>query len=330
MATIKDVAKLASVSVSTASIALNGNKNVKTETRVRVLEAAKKLNYRKNGSAADLKKSQTKTLALIVDDLSGPFFSELIKGVQDVTLSKGYDLITCSAIGGENSTPTRFLLEKRTDGVIILAHTLKNEMILHASMEGFPIVLLDRQLDSRHTIHIQVDNEQGAYNAVHYLISLGHRSIAYVSGNATSTDNHCRYRGFQKAMDEFGLEQPDKWNISGSFTEEGGYHTTKMLIMQGQLPSAIFYANDEMAIGGIQAFSEKGIKVPEDVSIIGFDDILLSRYTTPALTTIHQPKYEMGSLAAHLIFRALSGESFEQQLYTLETRLVKRSSCRQV
>lgn len=328
MATIKDVAKLAAVSVSTASIALNGKTKVKHETRLRVLAAAKSLNYKKNGYAADLKKSKTKTLALIVDDLSGPFFSELIKGVQDVTLSQGYDLITCSATGGEDSAPTRFLLEKRTDGVIILAHDLKEETILQAAMEGFPIVLLDRQLDSDQIIHIHVDDEQGAYNAVQYLASLGHQAIAYVNGVPSATDETRRYRGFLKAMDEHGLKYEDRWRISGGFTEEGGYQATKMLIMQGDLPSAIFYGNDEMAIGGMKAFTEKGIKVPEDISIIGYDDILLSKYMTPALTTIHQPKYDMGSLAARLILRVLNGESVDNRQYTLDTSLVVRETCR--
>ncbi|MDR0138642.1 LacI family DNA-binding transcriptional regulator [Metabacillus idriensis] len=328
MTTIKDVAKLASVAISTASSALNGKDNVKPETRYRVLEAAKQLNYKKNGYAADLKKSKSNTIALILDDLTGPFFSEIIKGVQDVTFEKEYDLITCSSIRGENSMPTRFLEEKRTDGVIVLAHKINDETIIRSEREGFPIVLLDRELESEHSIRILVDNEDGGYRAAEYLIELGHRSIGFISGNSSSHDNQLRYRGFKKALDKHSISLPGKWNLSGSFTEEGGYHATQMLIMQGNLPTAVFYANDEMALGGMKAFQEKGIKVPDDISIIGFDNIMLSGYTNPPLTTIHQPKYEMGSLAAHLVFQILNGESIEKQHYSLQTKLMIRESCR--
>ncbi|PTM59736.1 LacI family DNA-binding transcriptional regulator [Desmospora activa] len=330
MATIKDVAKLAAVSVSTASSSLNGKKHVKPETRKRVEAAAKQLNYQKNGSASDLKKIKTNTLVLILDDLSGPFFSELIRGVQDVALSNGYDLITCSSLGGKNMTPKRFLLEKRSDGVVILAHNLDDETIARSARNGFPVVVLDRNLPHTHTLHIQVDNERGGYDAANYLLNLGHRAIAYISGPVVSYDNQERYKGFLKALSENGLTLPGKWQICGEFTQQGGYHATNMLLSQRPLPSAVFYANDEMAIGGLQAFAESGIKVPEDISIIGYDDILLSQYTTPPLTTIHQPKYQMGSLAAHLILQVLNGEELEQQSYTLQTQLIERESCRRV
>ncbi|MEG9295407.1 LacI family DNA-binding transcriptional regulator [Mangrovibacillus sp. Mu-81] len=325
MATIKDVAKLSGVAVSTASYALNNSTKVSEKTRQKVLAAAKQLNYQKNGLASDLKRTSTNTIALILSDLSGPYYSELIKGVQDVASTNGYDLIACSSIGGAQSTAVKFLREKRVDGVIILAHNIDDETILDSAREGFPIVVLDRSVQNDHVVQIEVDNVHGAYMATEYLIDKGSREIAFVSGPYNSHDNERRFKGYKDALLKHGIVYRPKWKVSGGFTREGGYHATKMLIAQRDVPQAIFYANDEMAIGGIQALNEKNIAVPEDISIIGFDDIQLSEYVSPPLTTMRQPKYEAGALAVHLIFQVLSKESVEPY-YKLSTELIERKS----
>jgi LacI family transcriptional regulator len=325
MATIKDVAKLSGVAVSTASYALNNSTKVSEETRQKVLAAAKQLNYQKNGLASDLKRTSTNTIALILSDLSGPYYSELIKGVQDVASTNGYDLIACSSIGGAQSTAVKFLREKRVDGVIILAHNIGDETILESSREGFPIVVLDRSVQSEHVVQIEVDNEHGAFMATEHLIEKGSREIAYVSGPYNSHDNELRFKGYRAALLKHGIEYRPKWKVSGGFTREGGYQATKMIIAQKDVPQAIFYANDEMAIGGIQALNEKKISVPDDISIIGFDDIQLSEYVSPPLTTMRQPKYEAGALAVHLIFQVLSKEKVDQN-YKLTTELIERKS----
>lgn len=325
MATIKDVAKLAGVALSTASYALSGDSKVSTKTREKVLEAARQLNYRKNGFAMDLKKSRTNTIALILTDLSGPFYSELIRSIQDVALSNGYDLIACSSMGGEDSTAVRFLLEKRVDGAIVLAHNITDDILRAAAGERFPIVVMDRPITGNGLVNVLVDGEEGGYRATRYLIDQGHRSIAYISGPANSYDNALRYEGFLRAMREEGLEERAKWKLSGSFIREGGYKATKMMIMQGELPSAVFYANDEMAVGGLKAFEEAGVSVPGEVSLIGFDDIQLAEYIQPPLTTIRQPMNESGSLAGHLLFQMLNGDQVEAS-YSLKIGLVERQS----
>jgi LacI family transcriptional regulator len=329
MATIKDVAKLSGVAVSTASYALNNSTKVSEETRQKVLAAAKQLNYQKNGLASDLKRTSTNTIALILSDLSGPYYSELIKGVQDVASTNGYDLIACSSIGGAQSTAVKFLREKRVDGVIILAHNIDDETILESSREGFPIVVLDRSVQSDHVVQIEVDNEHGAFMAIEHLIKKGSREIAYVSGPYNSHDNELRFKGYRAALEKHGIEYRPKWKVSGGFTREGGYQATKMIIAQKDIPQAIFYANDEMAIGGIQALNEKKISVPDDISIIGFDDIQLSEYVSPPLTTMRQPKYEAGALAVHLIFQVLSKEKVDQN-YKLTTELIERKSVKDI
>ncbi|GAB2567636.1 substrate-binding domain-containing protein [Gracilibacillus alcaliphilus] len=325
MATIKDVAKLAGVAVSTASYALNNNGRISQETKEKVLEAARVLHYRKNGMASDLKRTRTNTIALILSDLSGPFYSELIKGVQDIATANGFDLIACSSIGGTQSTAVKFLMEKRVDGAIILANNISDTVTLQASQGGLPLVVLDRKVQGEHVYHVEVDNEDGSFKAVEYLIQQGHRHIAFIGGPSDSYDNKKRLKGYQKALVKHQIAEQSKWNLKGDFTKQGGYKATRLLIAQGELPSAIFYGNDEMAIGGLQAFKESRIRVPEDISIIGFDDIQLSEYVSPTLTTVKQPKYEVGALAVHLILQLLEGKQINEQ-YKLSTELVIRDS----
>lgn len=329
MATIKDVAKLAGVALSTASYALSGDRKVSVKTKAKVVEAARQLNYRKNGIAMDLKRSRTKTIALILTDLSGPYYSELIRSVQEVALANGYDLIACSSMGGRDSTAVKFLREQRVDGAIVLAYNINDEVLIEASAQGFPIIVMDREIASDYLITVLVDGEQGGYRATRHLIDHGHRTIAYISGPTNSHDSHLRYQGYLRAMAEAGLQERTKWRLSGNFVREGGFNATKMLIMQGELPSAIFYGNDEMAVGGMKAFLESGISVPEDISVIGFDDIQLAEYVNPPLTTIRQPKSEAGSLAAHLLFQKLGGAEVKRD-YKLKIEMVERNSVRSV
>ncbi|WP_078379048.1 LacI family DNA-binding transcriptional regulator [Sutcliffiella halmapala] len=323
--TIKDVAKLAGVAVSTASYALNNVNKVSPATMKKVQEAARELNYLKNGFASDLKRTKTNTIALILSDLSGPFYSELIKGVQEVTMTNGYDLIACSSVGGAQSTAVKFLKEKRVDGAIILAHNITDDIILESAREGFPIVVLDRKIENEFVYQVEVDNIHGGYLATEYLINKGHREIAFVSGPFNSYDNEMRYIGYMDALKEHNITYQSKWKVFGDFTRESGYRATKMLIAQRELPQAIFYANDEMALGGLQAFKENKISVPDDISIIGYDDIQLSEYVTPSLTTIRQPKYEAGALAVHVVFQVLSKEKVEKS-FKLSTELIERNS----
>lgn len=329
MATIKDVAKMAGVALSTASYALNGDSKVSPKTREKVLEAARSLNYRKNGFAMDLKRSRTNTIALILTDLSGPYYSELIRSVQEVALSHGYDLIACSSIGGKDSTAVRFLRENRADGAIVLAQNITDEILKASASTGFPIIVMDRKTSGQGLINILVDGEEGGYTATRYLIEKGHKTIAYISGPSNSFDNGLRYQGYKRALHEAGLEEKGKWRLSGGFTREGGYKATKMMLMQGELPSAVFYGNDEMAIGGQKAFEEAKISVPDDISIISFDDIQLAEYLTPPLTTIRQPMHELGSLAGHLLFQVLNGEEVNES-FTLKTELIERNSVKPV
>ncbi|GGE03933.1 LacI family transcriptional regulator [Marinithermofilum abyssi] len=325
MATIKDVAERAGVSISTVSLALNNQPHVRPETRRRVLKAAKQLNYRPNGIARDLKSSKTETIGLILSDLAGPFYSELIRGIQDVTAAYGYDLVVVSAIG-DSPKSARYIQEKRTDGMVVLAHSIPSDLILEAARPEFPIVVLDRELKSDHVYSVVVDNRKAAFDATMYLLDKGYRQVAYLGGPSDSADNAKRFDGFREAIMSRQLTVEPKWLLQGNFTKEGGHRAVRLLAAQGLLPEAIFSANDEMAIGAMEALAELGVKVPEEVAVVGFDDIQLARYVRPGLTTVHQPMYDMGTIAANLLFRRLQGDDSVRSV-VMETKLVVRESC---
>lgn len=323
MTTIKDIAKKAGVSISTVSYALNGIDKVSPKTRDRILKIAKELQYYKHGPASDLRRKETNKIVLIVDDLSGPFYSEVIKGVQDVVTNHDYDLVACNSLRGKDSTAFKYLTERRSDGCIVFAHNITEEMIQASGQD--PIILLDKQVEDDTVVSIRVDNKKGAMDATNYLIKHGHQKIAYVSGPQNSLDNQLRYKGYCQALEDHGIKLEPKWVVNGDFTTKSGIHATNLLLAQEDLPTAIFYGNDEMALGGMKALERHSLSIPEDVSIIGFDDIIEAKYVKPDLTTIRQPKYEMGSLAAHLLIRIINGEEVNN-MYSLQTELIIRNS----
>ncbi|MBM7097891.1 LacI family DNA-binding transcriptional regulator [Bacillus sp. H-16] len=325
MTTIKDVAEKAKVAISTASYVLNGIDKVSPKTKARVLKAAQELNYQKNGFAVDLKKTKTNTIALLLDDLAGPFYSVLVKGVQDIVTEHGYGLVACSAIGGDRSTAVKYLKERRADGCIVFANNISDDLIKNVTQRNYPMVLLDRNLDCTSTIKVEVDNRGGASGAVEYLISKGHKDIAYISGPKESYNSQQRFEGYREALKKHHIPFRDIWVINGKFTKEGGELATKLLLAQQEKPTAVFYGNDEMAIGGMYAMKKAGMKLPDEMSVIGFDDILEAKYTNPQLTTIKQPKYELGALAAHLIFKVLENKE-RTQSSRLFTELLERES----
>jgi LacI family transcriptional regulator len=323
---LKDIAKLANVSVTTASYALNNRPEVSEETKKRVLDIARKYNYKPSGIARDLKMKKTETIGLILSNLAGPFYAEIINGIEEITFSNGYNLVVCSSYGGKNSTAVRYLKEKRTDGILLLTSDIEDEIILESANHNFPIVLLDRELKGDYIWSATVDNEKGAYKAVEHLIKLGYTNIGYFSGPNISLDNKQRYEGYKKALDTNRLKLKNEWVVHGQFTRSGGYRAAQALIAKKSFPEAIFCANDEMAIGAIEAFRDAGIKVPDQIAIVGFDDIELASYITPSLTTVKHPKYLLGSTATHMLIQALKND-FNISNIKLDTQLIIRESC---
>jgi LacI family transcriptional regulator len=326
MPTIKDVAKRAGVAVSTASYALNNRPEIRKETREKVLQAAQELNYRPSGIARDLRKTKTETVGLLLPNLYGPFYSELIQAVEEVVFSNGYHLIAGSSHGGDKSTAMKFLQEKRSDGVLVFAQDLSNEVLRQIAAKDFPIILLGQELAGDYIWSISVNTRQGAYNLVNHLIKLNYTTIGFLSGPTRTQDNRDRFDGYQQALQEHNMSVPQQWVVQGHFIMEGGYHAAQTLLLQKDLPQAIVAANDEMAIGAMRAFQDAGLRIPEDIAIAGFDDIVLSRYISPKLTTVRQPIKQMANLATHMLFQALNG-NFSIENARLEAELVIRESC---
>lgn len=325
MATLKDVARLAEVSIATASGALNHHPHVKASTRKRVVDAAAVLKYRPNGVARDLKTQRTETIVVFLHDLGGPFYSELVRGIQDVAMNHGYAAIASWRAGEINTAWNRLLVEGRVDGAIILDPSIADWMINASVSENLPIILLDRKLETPFCYHVAADHEAGAYQATKHLLDLGLKTVAFISGPLASHDSVKRFKGYQRALDDYRLSVDGRFVLHGNFTEQGGYLAAEAIVSQGMLPEGIFAANDEMAIGVLAGLKAKGISVPDDILLVGFDDIRLAQYVTPGLTTVRQPMYELGAIATEVLFKAFQGER-NMPPVMLPTELIVRNS----
>ena len=322
-ATIKDVAKLAGFAVSTVSYALNNSPKISEETRKKVVRAAKELNYRPSNAARNLKKQKSETIGLFLNALGGPFYSQLIEGVQEVVAAHDYKLIVCSTFGGDNSSAHRFMREKFVDGAIIMAADIQDGLIVQLANKSFPIVVLDRELNTDYVHSVRIDDEQGAYDVVSHLIKLGRKKIDFLSGPVAAYDNAKRFAGYKRAMEEHGLPYSKVIKVQGRYTESTGYQSMKLMLSANRLPDAVFAANDEMAIGAIRALQEANLSVPGDVAIAGFDNIHQSSYVRPALTTVGHSRYELGAIATQSLFNT----EREGKSIVLPTELVIRQSC---
>ncbi len=329
MATIRDVARLADVSVSTVSLVFSQPHRVSESTRLRVQQAVDHLEYRPNGTARDLRVRKTNTIGVLLHNLSGPFYSELIRGVEEVADMLGLTTIAagCSSHQGQGSV--RLLHEARIDGAIVLDPSIESKELLRYARESLPVVVLDRPLThdfhSEYISAVAADHELGGYLAGNHLLDQGFRRFAFIAGPVDSGDSHLRHRGFFRALHRAEIDTVTIPVVYSDFTENGGKRAMGTLLEQGWKLDAIFAANDEMAIGAMQALEEHHVSVPNDVAVMGFDDIRLARYVTPSLSTIHQPMYEVGKTAMKKLEGALNGTS-DGDVEILPVTLVTRSS----
>lgn len=323
MATLKDVAKKAGVSIATASYALNNRPILREETKEQVLKVARELNYRVNGHARDLQRGQTKLIALILSNLTGPFFSELIRGVEDESFEHGYNLIVSTTYKGQLSSSFRILEENRADGYLVFSQFI-DEGLLQRVGAGSPIVLLDHPSREEFVSSVTVDNYGGARAATRYLLEAGHRSILFLSGSRDSFHNSSRLRGFQDEMKIHGLPCDDI--LYGEFSEERAHQVMGERFAGGAIPDAIFSANDQMALGIYEAAADSGLSIPHAISVVGFDDASFSRYLNPSLSTVQQPSYHQGRVAAQNLFLRLENPQNKVGRVQLSTELIVRKS----
>ncbi|HHF0535583.1 MULTISPECIES: substrate-binding domain-containing protein [Vibrio] len=330
MATMKDIAKLAGVSTSTVSHVINKTRFVSEEISERVNNAAKELNYyAPSALARSLKVNRTKTIGMLVTTSTNPFFGEVVKGVERSCYQKGYSLILCNTEGDNERMRQSIntLLQKRVDGLILMCSSLEGERIdVFERYPDIPVVVMDWGPMLFTSDKIQDNSLRGGYLAAKYLIDCGHTEIGCITGPLIKHQAQMRYEGYKRAMNEAGLEFNANWIIESDFECDGGYQAFKKMAQRGALPSSIFVSNDMMAMGVINAANELGIKVPDDLSIIGYDDIHIAKFMSPSLTTIHQPKYRLGQAAVETLVRRLDDKSNDAQVVQLEPTLVVRNS----
>jgi DNA-binding LacI/PurR family transcriptional regulator len=285
------------------------------------------LGYRPNTIARSLVTKSTQTIAVLLPDIANPFYAELVSGIQASALATGHTMLLCMTEGDADREDEYLTLlrAKQVDGVLVDGLVLPPGRIARFVREGLPIVCLDRDVDSMSVPLVQVDNRLGARMATEHLLALGHTRVAHVSGAADLGISDERVAGFRDAHEAAGLEVDDELLAVGSFTEDGGYQAMRTLLGRTTL-SAVFAANDLSAIGVINALVEAGRRVPEDVSVVGFDNVRLAKFTTPPLTTIAQPAAEIAERATKLLLDLAGGRSVAQLRHLLEPELVVRRS----
>ncbi|HTP38199.1 MAG TPA: LacI family DNA-binding transcriptional regulator [Steroidobacteraceae bacterium] len=326
-ATIKDVALRARVSIASVSRALHGTGVVTEKTRERVLRAAQQLRYTPHQAARSLITRRTNIVGVLLPDIYGDYFSELIRGIDDAARRRGLHLLVSSSHGDANEAALALRsLNGRVDGVLVMSPFLNAELLDSSLPASLPTVLLNTPDATERTPAFLIDNFGGAKAMVKHLVSAGYQRIAHITGPDDNYESAERLRGFRAAL---GRGLAGKAQIyAGKFTEESGYQAGKLIAAATPRPDAVFAANDTMAIGCLFALTEAGLRVPQDVALAGFDDIPMARFVTPPLTTVRARIAELGTQALDELARAIDDpRSAQRRHHTLSTRLVIRSSC---
>ncbi len=333
MATMKDIARLAGVSTSTESHVINKSRFVSDEIAERVNNAAQQLNYAPSALARSLKMNRPKTIGMLVTTSTNPFFGEVVKGVERSCYHQGSNLILCNTEGDNQRMKASIntLLQKRVDGLLLMCSTLEGERLdVFDRYPDIPIVVMDWGPILFASDKIQDNSLQGGYMAAKHLIECGHKEIGCITGPLIRHQAQMRYEGYKRALAEAGIAINPDWIVESDFECEGGYQAFEKLYQRGKLPSALFVSNDMMAMGVIQAASQRGLRVPDDLSLIGYDDVHIAKFMTPALTPIHQPKYRLGKAAVDTLLYRLENPDTTAQVVQLEPTLVVRNSVRKL
>lgn len=327
--TIRTVAAKAGVSIATVSRFLNGNARINAETETRVREAIEDLGYLPNASARGLATNTTRTIALIFPKLSGPFFSELIRGAETEASAAGYHLLIYGVAGGAVGEENRTLglLTTKVDGLILASQGVQQNNLWNLQRQATPVVLLGAEPVGVIGDSIRPDNAGGAARIVTHLLEHGYRRIALIQGPETQTHANDRARGYCDALRAHGLPCTPELMIPGAFDERSGYAAMQQLLQQQPQPEAVFAANDQMAIGAMAAIYESGLRIPEDIALAGFDDIEPARYLRPPLTTVHQDIVGQGQLAVRMLLARVQGSEAPAETRVIPTELVIRRSC---
>jgi LacI family transcriptional regulator len=330
-ASIKDVAKEAGVSIATVSRVLNDVDVVNEETKKKVTEAIKKLDYRPNIVARSLKTQKTRTIGIVVPDISNQFYPEIVRGAEDVANIYNYNVILCNTdLDSEKEVEyLRVLKEKMVDGVIYMSNSMEDQIIATLDNLKLPTVLVETNSKNSDFPSVTIDNEKAAYDATTYLIKKGNKKIAYVGVNPDLANARgLRFLGYKKALEDNGIEYDDELVQFGGLKATDGRDGMEVIINKVKKIDAAFCCSDEIAMGVINTLREKGINVPEQVDVIGFENIYASSIYYPKLTTIEEPMYDMGSVGMRMLIKLVNKKEIEQEHYILDYKLIERDSCK--
>lgn len=328
MATVKDVAREAGVSLGTVSNVLNGKISVKQETKDKVYDAMKKLNFQYNMNASALRTKTTKNIGLIIPTIVNPYYPELARGVEDALINENFTLFLCNSDRNleKEQQYVDALLSKGTDGLILVKSKLSGASLRQIAART-ALVLVDHDGESSHRFsQINVDDVNGIIQGMNLLKQNGHKKIGFISGLQDAYSSICRIRTFRECLANWGVSCPAEYIVEGNFSWNSGYMAAEQLLALPDRPTAIFAANDIMAMGAMRAISDQGLRVPQDISVLGYDDIEFCNLSVPPLTTIHQPKYQVGAEASRLLLKMLSKQEDFDRSIVMQTRIVVRSS----
>lgn len=328
MSTIREVAERANVSPTTVSHVINQTRFVSDDVKLRVQAAMKDLNYQPNALASSLRSGKTHTIGLILPDSTNPYFAEIGHKVEARAYQLGYSVILCNS--QDNAEKESFYLNvlytKRVDGIILVSVGAEVSTLKFLRERRIPVVAVDRNFPEGELDMVQGDNHRGGWLAARHLIDLGHTRIGCVTGTFQINPSSERYHGFRQALEESGLELDPALVMGGDFRPESGWQLGLQLLRQTDRPTAIFAWNDLMAIGVLRAASECGLRVPQDLSVVGYDDIELSAFINPPLTTVHQPKSEMARIAVECLVSKTWSEPEGFNRHILEPILITRKT----
>lgn len=330
MPTIKDIAKQLGLSVSTVSRALNNHPDIRLETKREVLEAIEKINYTPNAVARSLIHRKSLTIGLMIPDITDPFFSAMAHGVEEVLSDSGYQVV----YGNMSRSPDkeiRFLrsaAERKMDGIIVTPDHLNDEMADMLRRLDIPVVFLRRRpIPGLDMPFVDVDHYKGAASAVEYLLSLGHRNIGFIGMPPYSFTGSERYRGYLDTLARSGIAPEERGIVLDERTSRHGYQGMEKLAAAFPEMTAVFAANDSLGIGALEWMAERGVRAPEQISVVGFDNLEMSDLYWIKLTTVAQPRKEMGRKAAELLMRMMAADEKTAESIVLDTELIVRRTC---
>jgi len=329
---IKNVAKLAGVHPSTVSRVINNDSRISEKTKEKVLFIINKLDYTPNAIARGLKTKRTYTIGMLIPNITNPFYAEIVRGIENAANKSRFNVILCNSDDKleKEILYLNILKEKRVDGLILGTAHVKDRSILELEKKNFPYILVSCDIAGLDKNCVIMNDIAGGTIATEYLIKLGHRKIAHITGPLEVRSAINRLEGYMIALEKNHIKYKEELIVEGDFRIAGGYKAMKKLLKLSEMPTAIFAANDLVAMGVMQAIQQKKYHIPKDFCIVGFDDIQLASFVHPPLTTVRQPTLEMGELAVKMLLRIIEKGEFNQKKVILKPELIVRKSCRKL